>query len=52
MKKCRFHPSCVNLPPEQVKTLEEFVCSDCASKEEENKQHTSNGPDASVETKV
>ena len=43
---------CVNLTPEQVKKLENFICSDCATEEEENKRITSNGRNASPEAKV
>ena len=50
--ECRFHPMCVNLTPEQVKKLENFICSDCATEEEENKRITSNGRNASPEAKV
>ena len=38
---CRFHPSCLNFTPDQVKKMEQFVCPDCSSPGGEKKPRQS-----------
>lgn len=47
-----FHPSCIDLALEQVRKLEHFFCSDCASEANGDRKISSNGRDMHVDSKV
>lgn len=33
----RYHPACVGMSIDEAKTLEEFVCSECSSEDDEQR---------------